>query len=304
MKTDIMITSISNQELQAAFSALGAETMSLRDARSGREFLWQGDEHWWGGRSPILFPITGGLWDGVSRIGNQLYRIPKHGFASHREWRVVKQTAESVMFALTPERGDAEIYPYDYEMRVSYTLVGRALQADFEVENRGTTTMYFQIGGHPGIVLPDWKEEHEVDGYLQLEGNPLSLLRAGVQGCIEVTDKATDGLCRYPVPLDKDGLVPLSVETFADEALIFDQQISGVKVLDRSQRPLVRVTSGAPVWLFWSQQGRHCPYVCAEPWYGLPDVQGYVGDIAGRLYIQQVMEGETWHGGYCVEVLQ
>ncbi|MBQ9719367.1 MAG: hypothetical protein IJV64_01595, partial [Oscillospiraceae bacterium] len=134
-------------------------------------------------------------------------------------------------------------------------------------------------------------------------GTPVSLLRASEQGCIEVDGAQADSLRRYPLPQDADGLVPLCLDTFANEALILDRQITAAVLLDRDRSPVARVESGAPVWLFWSQQGQHCPYVCAEPWYGLPDLQGFSGDISRRAFIQQAGPGETWRGGYSVEIL-
>ena len=46
--------------------------------------------------------------------------------------------------------------------------------------------------------------------------------------------------------------------------------------------------SAAPVWLFWQMQGLLCPYVCAEPWYGLCDLQGESVSLIERPYTQCV----------------
>ncbi|MDY2778499.1 MAG: aldose 1-epimerase family protein, partial [Alloprevotella sp.] len=59
----------------------------------------------------------------------------------------------------------------------------------------------------------------------------------------------------------------------------------------------------APVWLFWSPQGQHAPFVCAEPWYGLCDPIGYEGDVSGRPYINSLTAGGVWEGEYTIEVL-
>ncbi|MBR6483085.1 MAG: hypothetical protein IKT26_07685 [Bacteroidaceae bacterium] len=89
--------------------------------------------------------------------------------------------------------------------------------------------------------------------------------------------------------MEADGLVPVCVETFANEALIFDElQVDAVELLDAERRPMVRVESDAPVWLFWQPQGLHSPFVCAEPWYGLCDPQGFDGQLHERPYINRV----------------
>ena len=305
MSTKKQTITIQNEELCATFLAQGAETLSLCDLRTSHEYLWWGDERWWHGTSPILFPITGGMWNGRTLHNGGELRIPKHGFASKCLWRVVAHEAASVTFALSSSDDDVqkyrEAYPFRYEVRVRYTLDGRTLRAEFFVENReAEQTLYFQMGGHPGIALPDWMEPRHPDGYLKLEGTPRRLLRAGEQGCIEVEDGMVPR--SFPVPLNDEGLVELRTETLANEALIFDEQVTGATVLSRDGEPVARVTSTAPVWLFWSPQGIPSPFICCEPWYGLPDLQGFEGEISERPYIQSARAGQTWQGGYAVEV--
>ena len=252
---------IENKQLIATFSEKGAETTSLRDAQTGREYIWQGDPAFWSGHSPILFPITGGLWNGESRIDGRAYNIPKHGFAKNMTWQVGEQKAESVTFFLEATEATREVFPYAFRLEVCYHLEGRTLKADFKVENQGTETMFFQMGGHPGLNLPDYKEGGGVCGYIRLTGKADHLLRAGEQGCI-IMEGATPA--RYPIPLTEEGLVPVCVDTFRNEALILERQVEAATLLDMEQRPMATVRSTAPVWLFWSPQGVHSPFVCFE----------------------------------------
>lgn len=290
---------IKNKELIATFSENGAETTSLKDARTDREYIWQGDPQYWEGHSPILFPITGGLWNGESRVGQRAYNIPKHGFAKNLTWQVGEQTEQSVTFFLEDTEQTREVYPYAFRIEVCYHLEGRTLKADFKVENRSGETIYFQMGGHPGLNLPNYKAEERVNAYIRFSGKADHLLRAGEQGCI-IMDGQTPA--RYPIPLTEEGLVPVCVDTFRNEALILERQVEAATLLDLEKRPVATVRSTAPVWLFWSPQGVHSPFVCFEPWYGLPDLQGFSGPIAERAFIQQAESGTTWTGGYEVEV--
>ena len=109
---------IENKQLIATFSEKGAETTSLRDAQTGREYIWQGDPTFWSGHSPILFPITGGLWNGESRIDGRAYNIPKHGFAKNMTWQVGEQKAESVTFFLEATEATREVFPYAFRLEV------------------------------------------------------------------------------------------------------------------------------------------------------------------------------------------
>lgn len=286
---------ISNDHLSAMVSEMGAELQSLRDKQTGHEYLWQGDARWWSGRSPILFPIVGGLWNGCYRLDGHETKLQKHGFVRRQPWHCTLHEADRVRMEYDGSEADYALFPFRFNLAVTYTLEGRRLKAEFEVKNLDERDMYFQLGGHPALNLPGWNEEQEVDGYLLLEGKPESVRRAGEQGCLEPES--------HPVPLTADGLVPLSVATFAHEALIFDRrQIHAATLLDRDRHRVARVESTAPVWLIWSPQGVHTPFVCCEPWYGLCDPIGYDGSFADRAYTQCVQSGRTWEGGFTIEV--
>lgn len=286
---------ISNNQLAVTISPIGAEVQSIKDVNTQCEYLWHGDAHWWSGHSPILFPIVGGLWNGTCRVDGQELHISKHGFVRRAPWRVVSVEADKAVFEFVSTVGTFAIFPYAFRLTATYSLDGRKLRAEFCVENLGGSPFCFQLGGHPAIALPNWDDAQPLDGYLRLEGNPTHVLRAGEQGCLEPDT--------FPVPLNADGLVPLTVDTFSHEALIFDNhQVSAATVLTPSGQPVARVESTAPVWLFWSPQGVHTPFVCLEPWYGLCDHQSFCGDITERPYINTVNGHATWMGGYGIEI--
>lgn len=286
---------ISNNQLAVTISPIGAEVQSIKDVNTQCEYLWHGDAQWWSGHSPILFPIVGGLWNGTCRVDGQELHISKHGFVRRAPWRVVCVEADKAVFEFVSTVGTFAIFPYAFRLTATYSLDDRKLRAEFCVENLGGSPFCFQLGGHPAIAFPNWDDAQPLDGYLRLEGNPTHVLRAGEQGCLEPDT--------FPVPLNADGLVPLTVDTFSHEALIFDnRQVSAATVLTPSGQPVARVESTAPVWLFWSPQGVHTPFVCLEPWYGLCDHQSFCGDITERPYINTVNGHATWMGGYGIEI--
>lgn len=286
---------ISNNQLAVTISPIGAEVQSIKDVNTQCEYLWHGDAQWWSGHSPILFPIVGGLWNGTCRVDGQELHISKHGFVRRAPWRVVCVETDKAVFEFVSTVGTFAIFPYAFRLTATYSLDGRKLRAEFCVENLGGSPFCFQLGGHPAIALPNWDDAQPLDGYLRLEGSPTHVLRAGEQGCLEPDT--------FPVPLNADGLVPLTVDTFSHEALIFDNhQVSAATVLTPLGQPVARVESTAPVWLFWSPQGVHTPFVCLEPWYGLCDHQSFCGDITERPYINTVNGHATWMGGYGIEI--
>ena len=290
-----MYITISNESLALTIDIQGAETRSLKDVHTGTEYLWQGDPEFWTGTNPILFPACGGCWNGTYRHSGREYAMPKHGFVRKQPWTVTCQTDDSVTLTYTPSEKELKQFPFPCRISVTYQLVGRKMVAQFGVENLGEETMYFQMGGHPGLNLPDYDPQRPVSGYIALEGQPESVLRATTQGCTEPE--------RFPFPQERPGYVPICVDTFANEALIFDNhQITAATIHRTNGTPLARVESSAPAWLFWAPQGQHAPFVCAEPWYGLCDRIGFEGPVEERPYINALPAHATWNGGYSVEV--
>ena len=55
-----MIVEIYNPYLKVKVNTLGGELYSIRDYGYG-EYLWQGDQAYWGQRAPNLFPYVGRL---------------------------------------------------------------------------------------------------------------------------------------------------------------------------------------------------------------------------------------------------
>ena len=49
---------IGNDEMSVEVSPLGAEMQAVATS-DGRNWLWNGDAAFWGGRSPVLFPMVG-----------------------------------------------------------------------------------------------------------------------------------------------------------------------------------------------------------------------------------------------------
>lgn len=302
---------LQNAALRLEVSARGAEIQSLVDLTDGREIIWHGDATYWNGRSPILFPITGGLWNGTCRLDGRSYQIPKHGFVRRRDWQFVEQGEDFIRFAIENTDEELKQFPWPYRLEVTYTLRECTLRTDLRVTNRSHhSSMWFQVGAHPALNLRDWTPDGQrVAGFLRFEGAPRDLLRAGRQGCIESE--------RAPIPWSKNlqtlaalafhqtgnALVPIGVDTFAHEALIFDaRQVEAVEVLDRKRRRYARVASSAPVWLIWQPAGKHAPFVCVEPWYGLPDTVDFDGEMPQRPEIQRAAPQETWEGWWTLEV--
>ena len=110
---------ISNQELSVSISALGAEIQSVRDVRTGQEYWWNGDARFWSGRSPLLFPVVGRLWDDTARFGRTTTQIPKHGVVRKVEWTLVEQSETQVTYRRIGTVADFTVFPFSWTLEVA-----------------------------------------------------------------------------------------------------------------------------------------------------------------------------------------
>ena len=79
---------LKNEELTVTFRTQSAEIRSIRDNKTGREYMWQADPAFWGWTSPILFPLVGPVAKNEFRYGGKTYKMKQHGFARQSEFDV------------------------------------------------------------------------------------------------------------------------------------------------------------------------------------------------------------------------
>ncbi len=282
---------LENAYLRLTIAEQGAEMKSLIELATGREILWQGNKEFWDGTSPILFPNTGRYWQGHFRHNGKEYEQSLHGFVRHRLWTVTKKEDDTATFTYTSTEEDLKAYPFPFRLHATYTLKAKEVVVDFEVENLGNEEMLFQIGGHPGFNVRTYEDEADNYGCIRVEGKATHVLRAGEGGCMESE--------RYDIPKNDEGFIPVTVETFANEALIFEEnEADFVTLFDSRQRPIVAVRCPSPATLIWVPQGQKAPFVCVEPWWGLPDSIGFTGELSERRYMQKATSDNPWKGSY------
>lgn len=110
------------------------------------------------GGIPILFPICGNLPDDTYRLHGQTYHLKQHGFARNLPWQVAAQSTTdnaSVTLVLDSNDETRSRYPFDFQLRFTYTLEGTALTLRQEVINRSDQSMPFGLGLHPYFQVSD-----------------------------------------------------------------------------------------------------------------------------------------------------
>ena len=95
----------------------------------------------------------------------------------------------------------------------------------------------------------------------------------------------------------------LRLDLFDRGVLIFKHPASRVVSIRNSRNPraVAVVTGGAPYLGIWAKPGR-CPFLCIEPWYGLPDSPDATGDLTQKEGILRLEAGGTFTSTYRIEI--
>ena len=92
----------------AQINPVGAELSSLKFRQ--QEYLWQGDERYWGGRAPILFPIVGALKSGQMSYKGSRYTMPRHGLARRSVFELLHQSDDTITLVLSADTVAVNLY--------------------------------------------------------------------------------------------------------------------------------------------------------------------------------------------------
>ena len=287
-----MTLQLANQEITIQVSGHGAELISL--VKGGREYMWNGDARYWNRHAPILFPAVGKPFNNEIRIDGQVLTMKQHGFARDCEFDRVGPGL------LRMQEIQPANYPYLFGLEAQYRLEGSSVEITWTVENLDTRDIYAQIGAHPAFQMPDYQEEDPVHGYVRYydaAGRPVSP--------VMVSDLDDGNRVRLPEPVRIPADMPVTGESFAHDALIFeDGQVASTVLCDKAGNPVLRVDCPqAEAYGIWAPYKPGCPFVCLEPWCGLCDEKGYTGDISGRTYVHRIAPGEKYSFTYGITVL-
>jgi galactose mutarotase-like enzyme len=289
-----MIHHIKNDVLSAAIAEKGAELQSIFNKNTGIEYMWGADPAYWSKKSPVLFPIVGGLKDNQYKYGGKTYSLGRHGFARDSAFTVTEQTVESITFTLTDSAETVEKYPFHFSFSVKYTLNANRLQVGYIVKNTDDKTLLFSVGGHPAFKVPV-AEETVFDDY-SLQFNQVETAgRWQLSPGGQVEEQPT------PLLVNTD-VLPLTKKLFYQDALVFKHLAStGVSILSGKTAHGLHVSFGGFPYLgIWSFKDAN--FVCIEPWCGIADSVNATGELAEKEGINTLSPQEIFERTWSVEV--
>lgn len=268
-----MIYTIESAQLQVKVKSHGAELTSVKCKKTGYEYLWQGDASSWGSQAPVLFPTVGRMKKFEYYYKDTRYDMPLHGFARDSEFSV-KEAPDKLVFSLTHSAESMKIYPFEFLLEVIFTLDGNCLYTEYRVTNASANeNLHFGIGAHPGFNVPMSPGTEFDDYYLEFPGFD-SLTHNDFTSGGQLIEKTVE------IPL-QNSCLPLSYKLIEDlrTLLLVDTPVKKVAIKSKKSERYVSMEFDSAHFAVWSHPA---PYVCLEPWDGLPDYDNTDGDFTTK----------------------
>ena len=290
-----MIT-LENEELLVKISEEGAELQKIYHKKEELDYLWDGNPQYWGRHSPLLFPIIGRLNEDKYKKDGKIYEMTQHGFARDKTFKVDSQTNETAEFSLEQDKDTLAHYPYKFKLTVTYTLKGSLLAVDYKVTNNSNEQMPFSLGAHPAFNVPlkqsetfnDYKitiNPREEAYYFESEPLPFRNGKRSVLGEM------------------KNGVMPLSYDIFDEGLIIIDEPKMDTVTLEGPEKHGVTLNVAEfPYLCLWTKEKADAPFLCIEPFFGLPDIAGEIGELEHKGGVILLEEEQERTLGFTIEL--
>ena len=291
-----MITTIENDFLEVKTSQKGAELYSIKSKKTGVEYLWQGDPEFWTDRSPVLFPICGRLFGGKYYYNGVEYKMDIHGFSRLLDFEVNKISNKTAEFTLKSNLQTKKSYPFDFEFSLIYKLKNNALITEYRVKNLDDKELIFSYGAHPGFRVPQKNNEKFEDYYLEFSKSKLKKLVFS-STCFDL-EKLED------LSLSENKLF-LRHELFDNDAIFIQTKTDAVKLKSIKNNSCVEVSYKDMTTLgLWHAPKTNAPYICIEPWHGLPSTDGVVDDLKTKKQMIKLEKNKTYENFYTIKIIE
>lgn len=276
---------LKNDLLTVTLSDKGAEIISVKTA-DGCEYIWQGDAKYWEGQAPLMFPICGRLFGGKYTYGDKEYEMNLHGFARKMTFSVKEADCTHAVFVLTDSEDTLSQYPFPFVLTVEYRLCENRVIGSVTVENSGSDTMPFALGLHPGFNVPLGEGSFE-DCYVEFT-EPCSPDKLILSDTCFLTGKSE------AFYVEGGKRIALSHSLFDNDAIFLSRVSDEVTLGSTVSKRYVRFKfEGFPYLGMWHAPKTDAPYVCIEPWCGLPSYDGEIDNFARKRDLFRIGGGET-----------
>lgn len=256
---------IENEYLKVEVTLNGGSLTSIFNKKTNREMLYQKDERSWMGQDVVIFPIIARLKDQECIVDNNVYKMKTHGLIRYAVLDIIDHKDNEITLGYKYNEETLQQYPFKFNFEVRYVLNDNSLMIEYRVYNLDDKDMYFNVGGHPALIVDGYEtetkfvyddvkllfnEEYEVDQFFLdetgslISHNDLVLLPKEFEMTKDIIEEA--------------------------KTLIYDvTDINDVTLVSKDKK-IVFDISKCNVLAIWTNPG-FGNYICIEPWWGMPD---------------------------------
>lgn len=291
-----MISKIENEFLSVEINSLGAEVFSIKSKKTDIEYLWQGNPEFWKSRSTVLFPVCGRIFGGYYTYNNKKYEMPIHGFSKLFEFSANVISASEICFTLRSNEQTLAYYPFDFVFKITYKLDKSALLTKYNVQNVSNCDMYFSYGAHPGFNVPFNNAERFTDYYLEFSNSELEKL-------------VFSDTCFNTGKTEKMALsgnkLNLSHDLFDNDAIFIKTNEGAVKLKSAKSSNYIEVSYKDMTCLgLWHKPKSDAPYVCIEPWHGVPSFDGVIDELTTKNQTLKLAPNKEYQNEYVIKIFE
>ena len=279
-----MNVELNNGILKAELTDTGGKLLRL--SKEGRDYLWNADPAYWDDVAPVLFPFCGRCRNGEYFYKGKQYPMTIHGFLPSLKADSVVYDETSAEFVFCSDEKTLEIYPFDFRLKISYSLIGSSVDIKIHVETM-SDHMYYSVGFHPGFRADG---ERRIVFDSECRPSQLEITSEGLLGTLTKHYKDT--------PVRE---ISLDVPEVSGCGLFLKDCCNGLTLLD-CQKMIAKIkTASFPVLGFWTAPGSG--FICVEPWAGLPAIAGEDTVLDVKPMVRRIEKGESEEFDCSIELI-
>jgi galactose mutarotase-like enzyme len=259
-----------------ALASLGAEPQSLKEVRTNREYIWNGDKEYWPRHAPVLFPMTGPTKDNTIKVNGTLFSMPNNGFARDSKFSILEQDDTHVVFLLSDNEETRKLYPFGFSLTVTYTLLDDGYRAKAEVLAKDD--LYFTFGWHPGFNLDMNGEGTPLENYyVDFEQKEQVDRQCPANGVFFTEKDFLDNVDSFKLSRTETDKGPLILRNLKSKHIT-------LRCTDKKHGVIVE-RGDMETFVIWTCAPKHAQYICLEPMRSF-------GDTTRPLELKEMQETE------------
>lgn len=279
---------IENDQFKAEIDEHGAQLTHLFNKSEGFDYIWNDDL--WPKHAPVLFPAIGRSEKDAYFYNNQEYEMPQHGFVADQDFKVEKNTGNCLILSLTDNEITRKYYPFAFKLTIVFSLNMTGITFKFNVENIDSKALSFSLGSHPAFNVPINGEGTFDDYQIDFEPSGLTLKQFEI---VKTPNPYRDGKI-IKLSAANGSHINLNHEMFENGLIIIENDgIQGVLLSSSKTKHSIYLSLDDFRYVcLWTKEGANAPFLCIEPFAGLPDIAGHEVELMDKEANTQLQPGQ------------